>query len=146
MEWLFLVVGALVVFAVAAAFVGSEAFRLGHEPQAAIFDLDEAVDHVADQLPEDSQARLTYDEVRAIILATLQHLEAKGVSARPGEEPQVGGDGPPVVVADDDAVAVVLGRVEEVGLDVDDSDVFACIEGLLGYLADIGAVGPRLPD
>ena len=34
---------ALLVFAIAAAFVGSEAFRLGHTPTTAVFDLDEAV-------------------------------------------------------------------------------------------------------
>jgi hypothetical protein len=140
--WVFLVIGALVVFAIAAAFVGSEAFRLGHSPQAAIFDLDEAVHHVADGLPEDAQARLSYEEVRAMILATLDHLGTKGLSAMPGEEPDVPGDGPPVVVADDDAVAVVLGQIDLAGVEADDGDVYATISLLLDYLRDIGAVGP----
>ena len=78
MGWVFLVVGALLVFAIAAAFVGSEAFRLGHETKSAIFDVDEAVQEVGDALPEDVQARLTYDEVRQLILATLRHLEEQG--------------------------------------------------------------------
>jgi hypothetical protein len=143
-EWLFVVLAALSVFAIAAAFVGTEAFRLGHTPRPAIFDLDEAIDHVADHLPTGAQARLTYDEVRVLVVAALEHLERKGISAGPGSEPRNVGDGPPVVVADDDAVAVVLGALDDAGLEVDDGDAFLCIGLLLDYLRGIGAVGPDL--
>ena len=142
MVWVFVVVAALAVFAIAAVFVGREAFRLGHAPQAAIFDLDEAVDHVADNLPEDAQARLSYGDVRVMILATLEHLQAKGLSAMPGEELPGEEADLPVVLADDDAVAFVLGELEAVGVDADDTDVFATITLLLDYLTEIGAVGP----
>jgi hypothetical protein len=138
----FVVVGALLVFAIAAAFVGSEAFRLGHETPAAIFDLDEAVAAVGADLPEASQARLTYDEVRALIVATLGHLRTKGLTALPGEEVDLGPDRPEVTIADDDAVAVVLGAVEAQGLDVADEDAFEVIHALLAHLDRIGALGP----
>jgi hypothetical protein len=145
-EWVFLGLGAVVVFVIAAAFVGSTAFRLGHQTPAAIFDVEEAVDHVADRLGPEAQARLTYDEVRALILATLDHLSAKGISARPGEEPAaMAPEGPPVVVADDDALAVVLGAVEAQDLEVADEDALAVIDLLLDYLAGIGALGPSVP-
>lgn len=140
MVWVFAVVGGLLVFAVAAAFVGSETFRLGHETPAAIFDLDEAVDSVADSLPSDAQARLTYDEVRTLIRATLDHLHAKGLSAMPGEELTPRDD--EVVVAEDDALAVVLGAVERQGLDVTDTDAALVIDRLLAHLDEIGALGP----
>ena len=140
---MFLVIGALLVFAIAAAFVGSEAFRLGHETPAAIFDLDEAVAEVGDRLPQEAQARLTYDEVRTLIVATLAHLRTKGLTALPGDPIDLTGARPEVVVADDDAVAVVLGAVEAQGLDVSDEDAFEVISALLGHLADIGALGPR---
>lgn len=142
MAWLFALLGAVVIFAIAAAFVGTETFRLGHTPQAAIFDLDEAVDLVADGLPAESQARLTYDEVRALLRATLDHLASKGLSAWPGAEPSADG-AQAVVVADDDAVAVVLGAAEAQGIEVDDEDVFRVITLLLDYLDRIGALGPR---
>lgn len=141
--WLFVVLAALLVFAIAAATVGREAFRLGHQPPPTIFDLDEAVAQVADALPFDVQGRLTYDEVRELILAELDHLESRGVLAAPGDEVALQDGGTPdVVVADDDAVAVVLGRAEELAMDVTDEDVFQVIAALLGYLAEIGAVGP----
>ena len=143
MTWVFVVVGAVLVFAIAAAFVGSEAFRLGHETPAAIFDVDEAVDEVGDRLPLEVQGRLSYDEVRLLIVATLAHLRSKGLTALPGDDLDQTAARPEVVVADDDAVAVVLGAVEAQGLDVADEDAFEVISALLGHLGDIGALGPR---
>ena len=143
MVWLFALLAAVLVFAIAAATVGREAFRLGHQPPPTIFDVDEAVMHVADALPVEVQARLSYDEVRELILAELDHLQDSGVLAAPGRElalPE--GDTPEVVVADDEAVAVVLGRAEEADLDVTDQDVYHVLAALHGYLAEIGAVGP----
>lgn len=142
MGWIFLVVGGLLVFAIAAAFVGSETFRLGHETPAAIFDVDDAVREVGDLLSDDVQARLTYDEVKRVILAALAHLETKGLAAPPGRDQRVIGERPEVVVADDDAVAVVLGAVEREGLDVADADAYEVIRALLGHLQEIGALGP----
>ena len=132
----------MAVFAIAATFVGSEAFRLGHETPAAIFDLDEAVDAVADALPEGAQARLSYEDVRRLIVATLDHLRDKGVGALPGEDLPPAGDDE-VVVEDDVALAAVLGAVEAQGLDVTDDDAAVVIQRLLGHLDEIGALGPR---
>lgn len=142
MEWIFLVLGALLVFAIAAAFVGSEAFRLGHETPSAIFDVDEALQEVGDALPEEVQARLTYDEVRRLILATLGHLEKKGLAAEPGRDVRVIGERDEVVIAEDDAVAVVLGAVDREGLEVADQDAYEVIRALLAHLDRIGALGP----
>lgn len=144
LPWVFAVVGALLVFAIAAAFVGREAFRLGHTPTTAIFDLDEAVLHVAEGLSDEAAVGLTMDEVRDLIRFSLDHLRAKGLTAMPGEELAFE-DGPPVVVADDDAVAVVLGRADEAGMVVTDVAVVEVLDLLLGHLVEIGAVGPAVP-
>ena len=122
MVWIFAVIAALLVFAIAAGTVGREAFRL-----------DEAVAHVADELPFEAQARLSYDEVRLLIAAELDHLEHTGVLAEPGRDVAVPeGDAPDVVLADDEAVAVVLGAAEEAGLEVTDEDVYHVIDALHG--------------
>jgi hypothetical protein len=142
--WVFAVVGALLVFAIAAAFVGREAFRLGHTPSATIFDLDEAVLHVAEHLSDDAARGLTMDEVHDLILFSLDHLRAKGLTAMPGEELAVG-EGPPVVVADDDAVAIVLGQADDAGMEVTDVAVVEVLDLLLDHLVQIGAVGPAVP-
>lgn len=143
MTWVFVVIGVVAVFVVAAAFVGTEAFRLGHETPAAIFDLDEAVDAVGDGLPPDAQTRLSYDEVRRLILATLDHLRSKGLTALPGEEVRASRADEEVFVHDDDALAVVLGTVEAQGLDITDDDAAQVIQALLRHLDQIGALGPR---
>jgi hypothetical protein len=152
MVWVFVVLGAVAVFAVAAVTVGREAFRLGHQPPPTIFDLDEAVDYVADDLPVQAQGRLSYDEVRWLVFAELEHLRARGVLGLPGEDPERGrielerpekaGNGDAVVVADDDAVALLLGQADAEGIEVVDDDVFAVVTSLHRYLAEIGAVGP----
>jgi hypothetical protein len=143
MAWIALGIGALLVFAIAAAFVGSEAFKLGHETPSAILDVDEATRAVGDALPEAVQARLTYDEVKVLILASLRHLEGKGLAAAPGRDRRVIGERPEVVLADDDAVADVLVAIDANHLEVADEDAFAVVRGLLDHLAQIGALGPR---
>jgi hypothetical protein len=138
-ELLFIVLGALVVFVIAAVAVGREAFRLGHEPRSAVIDVDEAIEHVAEHLDEEHAARITYDEVRHIVRAYLDHLRRKGVSAAAGRElPQ--GSGP--VVVDDDALATAIERVDDAGLDLADTDVLAVVDLIVDYLAAAGAVGP----
>jgi hypothetical protein len=141
--WLFLVIGGLLVFAIAAAFVGSEAFRLGHETPSAIFDMDEALQEVGDALSDEVQARLTYDELRRLIAAALAHLESKGLAAPPGRDVRVIGERDEVVVAEDDAVAAALGAVDREGLEVADEDAYEVIRALLAHLDRIGALGPR---
>lgn len=145
MVFVFVVVGALLVFAIAAAFVGSEAFRLGHTPTTTVFDLDEAVLHVAENLSVDSAMGLTMDEVRQLIQFSLQHLRSRGLSAMPGEDLDHDVERAPVVVADDEAVAVVLGRADEVDMEVTDDAVFEVLDLLLDHLVEIGAVGPAVP-
>lgn len=140
----FFIIGGLIVFAIAAAFVGTETFKLGHTPTTAIFDLDEAVDVVGGRLTDEVAVGLTYDELRQLITFSLEHMRAKGVSAMPGEELTLDPAGPPVVVADDDAVAVVLGRADETGMEVTDGAVLQVLDLLLTHLIDIGAVGPAV--
>jgi hypothetical protein len=144
--WVFAVIAALLVFAIAAATVGREAFRLGHQPPPTIFDFDEAVLAVADALPEEVQGRLSYEDVRELVGAELDHLRDKGLFALPGDaasDNAAGDEGDDVVVADDEAVAVALREAEAAGLDVTDADVFLVVDALHAHLAEIGAIGPR---
>jgi hypothetical protein len=140
--WLFLLVGAVIVFAIAAGTLGTAVFKLGHETPAAILDVQEAVELVADELPEDVQGRISYDDVRGLILSALEHLQAKGLAAPPGEDERVIGERPEVVVDEEDAVAAVLGAVDRTGLEVSDEDAYVVIHALLRHLDRIGALGP----
>ena len=50
-----------------------------------------------------------------------------------------------MVLADDDAVAVVLGEADERGMEVTDDAVLEVLDLLLAHLVRIGAVGPAVP-
>ena len=75
----FVVLAAVVVFAIAAAVVGREAHRLDAVAPRVVYTLDEAVDYVCDRLPPASQARLTPAEVELLLTLHLRWLRAKGL-------------------------------------------------------------------
>ncbi|WP_208028951.1 hypothetical protein [Rhabdothermincola sediminis] len=140
----FVVIAVIVVVAIALVAVGTVTGRLAGEPPTSVFHLDEAVHYVADRLQEDLTARLSYDDVRAVIGWHLDYLQAKGVAGVSDHDLAAAPAGP-IVTADDEAVAYVLGRAEGSGLELDDVDVVEVLEAEVAYLRAIGAIGPEVP-
>jgi hypothetical protein len=141
---LILVAAALAVFAIAAITIGREAHRLDAVAPRATYVLDDAVDYVADHLDESSQARLTHDEVRQLLVWHMAYLGDKGL------QPPVAVDHrqdilDPVVVDETNVAGLLIGKADEVGLDVEDEDVVRVVDGHLAYFESIGAVGPEAP-
>jgi hypothetical protein len=137
--------GALIVVAIAAAAVGTVTRRLATEPPKNFFDIEEAVDFIADRLPEEVTARCSYDEVRQVLYWHLGYLKTKGLAAEGTADVLADRDATDAVVVDDDqATAWVLGRVSEAELDLDDTDVVAIVDTELDYLRAIGALGPAV--
>ncbi|MEY2452225.1 MAG: hypothetical protein QOD92_1799 [Acidimicrobiaceae bacterium] len=137
--------GAVLVLVIALVAVGRESFTLGAQPKQAHFDLEEAVEFVADRLPDDVTAVLTYDDVRSLLRWHLEYLRDRGVPVRRDQTTEGG----PVVVEDDEGIAWVLGKADEAGLEVTDTDVATVLEVELAYFEAIGAIGgeaPGLPD
>lgn len=126
------------VMAVAAGAIGREARRLDALPPRAVFDVEEAVLWVAEHLPDDVTAQLSYDEVRQILDQTLDHLRSLGLAGSTTGEPVEG----EVVVDEADAVAAVLDRVAQAGMDVSAYQVQAVVAAQMAYLQAISAVGP----
>ena len=141
-----LVVGVLVlglVLAVAAGAIGREARRLDGLPPRAVFDLDDALVWVAEHLPDDVTAVLSFDEVRTLLDWGLEHLRSLGVAGRTTGERVEGR----IVVDEASVVDNVLGRAYAAGMDVTPAQVQAVLSAELGYLATISAVGPPVdPD
>jgi hypothetical protein len=139
----FAVVAAIAVFAIAAGTIGREAHRLDAVAPRAVYQLDEAVDFVADRLPPDSQARLTPDEVERLLVIHLRWLHAKGLQPDHAVD-QVQSIREPVVINEDTLVAYMLGQAEREGIELlDDVDAVNVSEAHLLYLDAIGAVGPQ---
>ncbi|NCX05682.1 MAG: hypothetical protein EBW68_07885, partial [Actinobacteria bacterium] len=74
---LFAVVSALAVFVIAAVVVGREAQRLDMVAPRVIYDIDEAAEFVARTLPQSTQARLTMEEVRQLLMAHLSWMNER---------------------------------------------------------------------
>lgn len=139
--WFWWLLGALAVFVVAAVSIGLVSGSLARRPRRSVYDLEEAVEFVADRLPEELTARLSYDDVRAVLTFHCDYLAAKGVaSQRTADDIGTG----LVVVPDDEPVAVVIGRVEDAGLELDDTDVITILDTEVEYYRAIGAIGPEL--
>jgi hypothetical protein len=135
------VVAVVLVVVIALVAVGREAFTLSAQPKQAHFDLEEAVEFVADRLPDEVTAVLTYDDVRSILRWHLEYMRDRGVPARRDQL-----EGGPVVVEDDEGIAWVLGKADEVGLEVTDAEVAIVLQTELVYFEAIGAIGGEVPE
>jgi hypothetical protein len=140
----FVVVAVLAVVAIGLVAVGAVTSRLSDQPKRSVFDLEEAVAYIADRLPGEATAQLSYEDVAVIVGCHLDYLETKGVAGESDhdlEDLPVG----PIVTDDDEGVAYVIGRANERGLAVDDVHVFQVLDVELQYLRAIGAVGGEVP-
>ena len=139
----FVVVSAVLVFAIAAGTVGREARRLDAVAPRVVYEIAEAVQFVADRLPAETQARLTYDEVDSLLREHLNWMAGKGLQPVNAED-QVQDIVEPVVVDEDTLTAHLLARAAHRGIEViDDVDIVRVVEAHLAYFEAIGAVGPH---
>lgn len=141
----FALLAAVLVFAIAAGTIGREAHRLDAVAPRAVYQLDEAVDFVADRLPSESQARLTPGEVDQLLRAHLRWMHEQGlqpdrvVDARQNIDEEL-------VISEDALVAYLLAEAERVGVELlDDVDAVNVVDAHLAYFDAIGAVGPQAP-
>ncbi len=136
MAWIFALLGLVVVVVIGLVVLGRETARLSSAARSAVFDLTEAVHYIADRLPEATQARISHDDVRWILLADADLLEeATAVVAPEDEETEV--------VDEEAAIARILALADESGRELADEDVVAVLDGRSAYLEAIGAIGPE---
>ena len=139
----FAIVSALLVFIIAAVVVGREARRLDTVAPRVVYDIEQAVQFVADSLPEDTQARLTIVEVRELLLAHLSWMHDRDLLPLDVTD-RVQDIAIPVVVDETTLAAHLLAQAAERGVEIlDDVDVVHVADAHVAYLAAIGAVGPQ---
>lgn len=141
--WWWILLAVLGVFVIAAVSIGVVSGSLAQRPRRSVYDLDEAVDFVADRLPDDLTAVVSYDDVRSVLLFHCDYLAAKGVASERTAD-DIGTA--LVVVPDDEPTAYVLGRVGDAGLALSDEDVVAILDAETDYYRAIGAFGPQLDE
>ena len=139
---LFITAAAISVFLIAALVVGREARRLDAVAPRAVYGLLEATEFVADLLPPTTQARLTLDELREMLVLHMRWLHAQGLQPdkvvdRPQEIHDV------VLITEDQLTGYLLSEASKAGVEVlDDVDVVYVVQAHLAYFNAIGAVGP----
>lgn len=141
--WWWIALAALCTFVIAAVSIGGVSGSLAARPRRSVYDLNEAVDFVADRLPDDLTAELSYDDVRSVLVFHCDFLEQKGIASERTADDITSAL---VVVPDDELTAYVLGRVEDAGLDIGDDEVVAVLDVEQRYYEAIGAFGPRVDD
>jgi hypothetical protein len=138
----FVLLAALGTFVIAALVVGREAHRLDALSPRVVYVEDQAFEFVSEMLPDDSQSRLTPDELRQLLIFHLRWLNAKGL--QPDRVIDRRQDIDEFVVVEEDSVAgFILGEAEREGVEIlDDVDVVRVVEAHQAYFDAIGAVGP----
>lgn len=138
----YIAAAAITVFVMAAVVIGREARRLDAVAPRAVYDPEQAAEFVAEMLPESTQARLTPDELGAMLNLHMRWLHAKGmqpdraVDRRQDIEELL-------LITEDQLSAYLLSEAEKSGVELlDDVDVVHVVRAHLAYFDAIGAVGP----
>jgi len=139
---LFIVLAAIFTFVLAAVVIGREAHRLDALSPRVVYVEEQALSFVADRLPEDTQGRLTLDELQHLLTYHLRWLNQKGLQPDRVIDRRQDID-EEVVVEGDSLAAYLLGEAERDGIDIiDDVDVVRVVDAHQDYFDAIGAVGP----
>ena len=134
----------LLVFIIAAVTVGRESRRLDSFAPRAVYELEQATKFVADRLPKDTQARLTFEELRKLLVFHMrwmhqQGLQPAGVIERRQDIAEE------IVINEETLAAYLLGAAEQNRIEIlDDVDVVHVVQAHLDYFDAIGAVGPTV--
>ncbi len=140
------VIAAGLVFAIAAVTIGREARRLDSVAPRAIYELEQATQFVADRLPSDTQARLTYAELRKLLVFHMRWLHDRGLQPE-GVIDRRQDIVDEVVIDEQTVAAYLLGAAEQNRIEIlEDVDVVHVVQAHLEYFSAIGAIGPQSND
>lgn len=138
---IWVVLGLVCTFVIAAVSIGMVTNTLASRPRRSVYDLEEAINFVADRLPQEVTAQVSFDDVEQVLLFHCDYLESKGI-ASPKAADDIGSD--LVVVPDVEPIAYVLGAVDSAGLGISDENVLAILDAETEYYRAIGLFGPAV--
>jgi hypothetical protein len=144
MIWLFIVLSGVLVVATAWFALTLVTTKLNATPTLAVFDIEEATDYVADNLPDRVSSHVSHDDVRLLLRWELTYFRERGVASFGGIDHAAEGvamRGRSVIADEDSIVDELLTRAHEEGLDVDAVDIVCVTDLTSDYLVAIGAVG-----
>ncbi len=133
----------LISFLFASVTVGREARRLDSFSPVPVYEVEQAVAFVAEKLPAEVSARVSFWDVRRILDLSREDHDAYGLSS---ESLVVRGPDHVVnelVVVSDDRNHRIASLAMAQFSDLSADDVQAVLDAELDYLHSIGAIGPR---
>ncbi|MFM8777988.1 MAG: hypothetical protein ACKOEF_01745 [Acidimicrobiaceae bacterium] len=140
------IIAALLVFAIAAVIIGREARRLDSVAPRAVYELEQATQFVADNLPSETQARLTFAELRKLLVFHMRWLHDKGLQPV-GVVDRRQDIVDEVVIDEQTLTAYLLDAAEKNNIEIlDDVDAVYVVKAHLKYFDAIGAIGPQSND
>ncbi len=146
MVWVFFAVGAVAVILIALVAVGKAVAELETERSPAVYDLNDAVDWIAQRLPDEVTARISFEDLKMLLRWHLDWFQEAGVASRHGQElatDQVSIDG--AVAPHDAAIDAIVARSLAAG-GPEAVDVVCVLDLQMKYLTAIGAVGDEVDD
>ncbi len=142
--WVLFVVVAVLTVGVAWFAVTLVTAKLNATPAMAIFDIEEATEYVAENLPTRVASHLSHDDVRLLLRWEITYFRERGVASFGGVDhaAQQAARKAQSVVADEDAIVDdLLSRARDEGLECDAVDIVCVTDLTSDYLVAIGAVG-----
>ena len=140
------IIAAVLVFAIAAVIIGREARRLDSMAPRAVYELEQATQFVADNLPSETQARLTFAELRKLLVFHMRWLHDKGLQPA-GVVDRQQDIVDEVVIDEQTLTAYLLDAAEKNNIEIlDDVDAVYVVKAHLKYFDAIGAIGPQSND
>ena len=140
------IIAAALVFVIAAVIIGREARRLDSVAPRAVYELEQATQFVADNLPSETQARLTFAELCKLLVFHMRWLHDKGLQPA-GVVDRRQDIVDEVVIDEQTLTAYLLDAAEKNNIEIlDDVDAVYVVKAHLKYFDAIGAIGPQSND
>lgn len=144
MVWVFFTVGAVAVVLIALVAVGKAVAELETERSPAVYDLNDAVEWIAQRLPDEVTARISFDDLKTLLRWHLDWFQEAGVASRHGQElatDQVRIDG--AIAPHEAAIDALVAR--SLAADGPEAvDVVCVLDLQMKYLKAIGALGAEV--
>ncbi|MCP3856013.1 MAG: hypothetical protein GY745_20175 [Actinomycetia bacterium] len=142
MEIVIILFTAAVVVAIALVAVGRVVGETTSQPAHTVFDSAEALSFVAEALPDDVTAELSYDEVTRLMRLHLEYVQMHHLAPEDPDDPAAN----LVVMGEEDPVDHILRRAGESKKPVERHHAQAVVTAQLAYFEAIGALDIEPPD
>ena len=147
--WVYISIASVTVITLAWFFVVMVSARLRQTPAQTMLDIEEAVEFIADNLPNEISMRVTHDEVRLLLRWQITYFRKRGVASYgsiDAEAEAAALRNKTVIAHEDDLVDELIRRSKKSGLELDAVDIVCVVDLGIQFLRNIGAIGNQISE